>query len=323
MSQGRVDELQAQREMAGSSYHRPVMVEEVMQHLIGDLNGIYIDATLGGAGHTSVLLNHLEDKAAVIGLDRDADAHRAANAIVGNDKRFRSMQLEFSKINRCAAAFHFGHCDGVLADFGVSSYQLDTAERGFSFMQDGLLDLRMNPTKGETAAELLQKIDEKGLADMIFQFGEEKKSRQIARAVCRERMHRSIQTTSDLVGILDRALPPKNRIKSIARVFQALRIAVNDELGEIDRFLQSAFALLKRGGHLVLLTYHSLEDRRVKQFFTEKARGCICPPELPVCVCDHQPEGRVLTRKVITASAEEVEMNPRARSAKLRAIEKL
>ncbi|KAA3612108.1 MAG: 16S rRNA (cytosine(1402)-N(4))-methyltransferase RsmH [Calditrichaeota bacterium] len=323
MSQGRVDKLQDQREKASSDYHDPVMVAEVMQYLVGDLNGTYIDATLGGAGHTSVLLNQLSEEAVVIGLDRDADAHRAAAKRIGNDSRFIAVHGAFSEIASFADEHSIRGCDGILADLGVSSYQLDTAERGFSFMKEGPLDLRMNRDGGQTVAELLSGVDEKDLADIIYKFGEERKSRHIARVIVRERKINPIHMTQDLVRLLDAHLPAKNRIKSIARVFQALRIYVNDELGQLETFLRTSFDLLNSGGRLVVLTYHSLEDRLTKQFIAEKTRGCICPKEIPVCVCGHEPEGKSLIRKVITAQSDEVQRNPRARSAKLRAIEKI
>lgn len=294
-----------------------------MRFLIGNLNGTYIDATLGGAGHTSVLLNQLSESAQVFGLDRDPDAHQAAATRIGDDKRFTPVLGPFSGIREYARQQGIAGCDGILADLGVSSYQLDAADRGFSFMREGPLDLRMNQQSGRTAAELLADIDEKELADILFQYGEERKSRLIARAVVRERKMKALTKTTDLVRILDTCLPPGNRIKSFARVFQALRIAVNDELGELELFLEDAFQLLKSGGRLVILTYHSLEDRLVKRFIVEKSRNCICPPELPVCVCDHRAEGVALNRKVVTATAHEIKTNPRARSAKLRAIEKI
>ncbi|KAA3656581.1 MAG: 16S rRNA (cytosine(1402)-N(4))-methyltransferase RsmH [Calditrichaeota bacterium] len=315
--------MQKQHEIDDGSYHIPVMVDQVMQFLIGDLNGIYIDATLGGAGHTSVLLDHLNENAQVIGFDRDPDAHKAAADRIGGDKRFIPIFAPFSSIRTIASQHGISGCNGIFADFGVSSYQLDAAARGFSFMREGPLDLRMNQKDGPSAAELIEAIDEKDLADLIFRYGEERRSRGIAKAIVRERGKNAITKTTDLVSILDRCLPPKNRIKSIARVFQALRIAVNDELTELESFLDEAFHLLNPNGHLVMLTYHSLEDRLAKRFIVQKTRDCICPPELPICVCEHRAEGVSLTKKAVSATAEEIEKNPRARSAKLRAIKKI
>lgn len=299
------------------------MVKEIMEFLVGNPNGTYIDATLGGAGHTSALLNRLSSYAKVYGIDRDQDAHRAAKMRIGNDERFVPVQGPFSDVLIHAESNGIEACNGILADLGVSSFQLDTPERGFSYLREGPLDLRMDTEHGRTAAELLQDVEEKELADILFQFGEEKKSRKIARAIKNQQKTKPISTTMDLTGLLDRVLPPQNRIKSISRVFQALRIAVNDELGELDRFLDGAFQLLAKNGRLAILTYHSLEDRACKNFYKEKSTGCTCPPEFPVCICGKTAQARVITKKAVVATDDEIAANSRARSAKLRVLEKI
>ncbi|HHL72318.1 MAG TPA: 16S rRNA (cytosine(1402)-N(4))-methyltransferase RsmH [Bacteroidetes bacterium] len=299
------------------------MVQEVIDWLVTNPDGIYIDATLGGGGHTTALLQKLGVNARVIGIDRDTEAIDAASRRLAGEQRFSAVHGRFSEISSLADRLAVGPCDGIFADLGVSSHQIDTAGRGFSFMQDGPLDLRMNPAEGRPASELVMSLPADELASIFYRFGEERYSRRIAGKIVEERRKRELRSTAALVQVIEMVTPHKQRIKTLARIFQALRIAVNDELGELERFLAEGFQLLKPFGRMVLLTYHSLEDRIVKHFFVDKARACICPPEAPVCVCNHHPEARILTRRPVCAGAEEVARNPRARSAKLRAAEKI
>lgn len=312
-----------QGKTAAGKYHEPVLKREVIRFLLGDTNGIYVDATLGGAGHANYLLQHLDTHARLIGIDVDADALAFAAQRVGHDSRFQPVRGNFSQIADLLATVGVDACDGILADLGVSSHQIDTAGRGFSFMRNGPLDMRMDAELGLSAAELIEQSDEKELAAIFREYGEERHARRIARAVVDARRDAAITTTQDLVQVLERVVPERFRIKTLARVFQALRISVNKELDALRSFLPQAFALLKAGGRFAVISYHSLEDRIVKRFMVKKAKDCICPPEMPVCQCGHRAEGKLLTRKTIVASEEEIHSNPRARSAKLRAIEKI
>jgi 16S rRNA (cytosine1402-N4)-methyltransferase len=306
-----------------AAFHEPVLVDKVVSFLVGDRNGIYVDATLGGGGHAAALLANLDASARVVGIDADPAAIANAKNRLGNDPRISFARNRFSAIKKVLNDFGISGCDGILADLGISSHQIDTPARGFSYMADAPLDMRMNARKGEPASALLDRLDEKELAAMIRQYGEEKFARKIAGKIKAEHNKNPEWTTRRLAAVIERAVPVKFSIKSVARVFQALRIAVNDELGELSRFLPEAFTLLNPNGRLVVISYHSLEDRLVKRFFAEKVKKCICPPEVPICTCGHQPEGRLLTKKALTPDKEEVKRNSRARSAKLRAIEKI
>ncbi len=308
---------------AADRFHVPVLVREAIEYLVADRRGVYVDATLGGGGHTRAILDALDAGGRVIGIDMDPDAIAAARIKLGDDQRWVPVQARFSHIKEVVKEAGYKEIAGVLADFGVSSYQIDHPERGFSYMADGPLDMRMNPNAGAPASELLQKLDEAELASIFHRYGEERMARKIARAIVTKRKSRPIQRTRELAEIVESVVSGKHAVKSLARIFQALRIAVNEELQEIETFLNAAFQVLKPGGRLVVISYHSLEDRLVKRFFREKARGCICPPEVLKCTCGHQPEVQILTKKVVRASENEIQNNPRARSAKLRAFEKV
>lgn len=314
---------QSQRIAPPLEYHLPVMMDEVFSFLLTDHSGCYVDATLGGGGHASALLAQLNPDAILIGIDTDPDAVSETKKRLGGDSRVIIAFNNFSQIKTVLSELSVAGCNGILADLGVSSYQINTAERGFSYMKEGPLDMRMNPGAGLSAADLIAQTDEKELADLIFRYGEERHSRKIARRIKAVQQKKPITTTQALVDTIESILPMKARIKSLARVFQALRIAVNMEMAALETFLPSAFDALKMGGRLVVISYHSLEDRQVKRFMVEKCRTCICPPGMPICTCQHTQEGRLLTRKAIASSEEEVKNNPRARSAKLRAIEKI
>ncbi len=299
------------------------MVSETLSFLIAAHAGDYIDATLGGGGHARALLRKLEDGARVFGIDADPAAIAHASHLLEDDSRFTAIHDRFSNLITATQSIVRNGVDGVLADLGVSSHQINAPERGFSFQQSGPLDLRMNRKAGESAAELLSRVDEQELASILWKFGEERRSRLLAKRILQAQRTSPIQTTERLAEIVGREAPGKWRVKTLARVFQALRIAVNDELGELQRFLPNAFSLLKPDGKLVIISYHSLEDRLVKNFFREKARTCVCPQDAPICTCNHIQEGEILTRRVVTPSPQEVQQNPRSRSAKLRAIKKL
>lgn len=308
--------------------HLPVLFAEVMQSLNLAPGTVFVDGTLGGGGHTEGILQRTAPDGVVIGIDRDADALAAAGArLAPFGGRFRPVQANFAELAAVLQEQDIPQVDGVLLDVGVSSYQLDTPERGFSYMNDGVLDMRMDRRGGATAADLLAELSADELADIIFKYGEEKFSRRIARSIVAAREQQPVTGTLQLAEIVAGAIPAAARRAEkqhpAKRTFQALRIAVNDELGVLERGLAAAFAALKPGGRLAVITFHSLEDRIVKTYFAGRCQGCICPPEFPVCVCGRQPEGRLIKRRPITAGEAEIAANPRARSAKLRVIEKL
>lgn len=308
--------------------HLPVLFAETMQSLITRANGIYVDGTLGGGGHTEGILQRTAPDGVVVGIDQDEDAHAAAaKRLAPFGERFVPCRANFAEIAEVLAGLGIAEVDGVLLDIGVSSYQLDTPERGFSYMQDGALDMRMDRRGAQTAADLLAELSADELADIIYRYGEEKFSRRIARRIVEAREVAPITGTLQLADIVAGAIPAAARRQEkqhpAKRTFQALRIAVNDELGVLERGMRAAFAALRPGGRLAVITFHSLEDRIVKEYFASLARGCTCPPEFPVCVCGKTPQGRLYTRKPQVAGADELAANPRARSAKLRVIEKL
>jgi 16S rRNA (cytosine1402-N4)-methyltransferase len=262
----------------------------------------------------------------LLALDVDPTALSATSTRLARfGERVRYVQTYFDRIGEVAAAEHFTQADGILFDLGVSSPQFDTADRGFSFSKEAPLDMRLGPSAETTAAALVAGLPAEDLARIFWEFGDERHSRRIARRIVREREHEPIVTTTQLARIVAAARPPSRgeSIHPATRVFQALRIAVNDELGRLQRALPAALQTLRGGGRLVVISFHSLEDRIVKQFMRTESRDCICPPDLPVCVCGHRAALTILTRKPLTAGAEEVAANPRARSAKLRVAERL
>ena len=298
--------------------HQPVLLAKAVELLVHDPAGIYIDATLGGGGHAQEILKHLTT-GHLIGLDRDPDAIEYCREKFGES--IRLIQTQFSKIQRELTSIAPAGVQGVLFDFGVSSYQIENPARGFSFQQDGPLDLRMNPTSGQSAADLICSLSLPELRRLLRAYGEEPQAARIAKAIVYARQQHPIETTAELASVISKSVPAAG-VKALARVFQALRIAVNDELEEIERGLENAWTSLAVGGRLVALSYHSLEDRRAKMFFASKTRTCTCPPEQPICTCGGQAQAISLTKRLIRPTLEEIAKNSRARSARLRAIEK-
>jgi len=302
--------------------HIPVLLGETLTALMpdGSTPQRVIDGTLGAGGHTRALLD--AGAGEVLGLDQDASALVLArenlSAYVG---RLHTDHTNYENMVDAAARIGWDSVDAILLDVGVSSMQLDRAERGFSFSQDGPLDMRMDATSALSAADIVNQWDTKELTDIFYRYGEEKHSKRLAQAIVQ---HRPYTRTAELADIIDANKPAKwkESIHPATRVFQALRIAVNDELGVLERTLPQAIALLRPGGRLAVISFHSLEDRIVKQAFKHAAADCVCPPRQPVCTCDKQAEGLIITRKPITATDEEIERNPRSRSAKLRVLEK-
>jgi 16S rRNA (cytosine1402-N4)-methyltransferase len=305
-----------------SADHVPVLADEVRELLAVRPGETVIDGTFGAGGHARLLCGDLGGKGRFIAVDRDPDARayfdRFATAC-GVQARF--LRGDFATVLGQLAQNGL-RADAILLDLGVSSMQIDRPERGFSYAVDAPLDMRMDPSEPRSARELVNEADERELADVFRRYGEERFSRQIARAIVRRRAEAPFERTSDLVDVVRGAIPAPRRFGDghpAKRVFQALRIAVNDELGSLERALPEALSVLRPGGRIAVISFHSLEDRIVKRFFAAEARGCICPPDLPVCACGHEPRLRLLTRKAVRPSPGEVAGNARSASARLRA----
>ncbi len=303
------------------------MADEVVKLLITDPEGVYIELTAGTGGHLRALAEALGAHASLYGVDKDSKAVELATKNLGVYKQVKKIiRGSYGEIDRIAdqiGDISDKGFDGIFLDLGLSSQQLDDTARGFSFSREGPLDMRFDSQSAKlTAEDLINSLNEEKLAEIIRTFGEERLARQIARAIVRERKKGKIQTTGQLARLVRTTVNPTHQTKSLARVFQAFRIAVNHELEELQAALPKAFALLRTGGRMAVISYHSLEDRIVKQFFQREVKGCICPPSLPKCVCNRQPRARLITRKALTPRKEEIEQNPRARSAKLRVAEK-
>jgi 16S rRNA (cytosine1402-N4)-methyltransferase len=309
--------------------HLPVLAEEVMSMLAPAPGSLQIDATLGGGGHTERILEASDPDGRLLGLDADGAAiarvERRLAPRFGD--RLVLRQANFRELASVAPAAGFDRVDGLLFDLGLSSFQLADAERGFGIRTGGPLDMRFDTSRGVPAADLLATLDARELAALFRRFGEEPQAGRIARAIVESRRTTPVATAEELVALVERVAPGsprgRRRIHPATRVFQALRIAVNEELDALQDGLAAAVDLLRPGGRLVVLSYHSLEDRIVKRFIAAERRGCTCPPELPVCVCGRNPRLRLVTHPSLTPSATEVAANPRARSARLRAAERL
>lgn len=304
--------------------HQPVLLGPTVDNWLTDPHGCYIDCTAGGGGHTKALLERLMQDALVIAIDRDRDTLAETRLRVG-DPRVRFIEGDFRKLKVLLEQEGITQADGIMIDLGVSSFQLDQPERGFSFHEEARLDMRMDRSEKISAWDVVNHYDPADIADILFKYGEEKYARSIASAIARHRAERTIDTTLQLVEIIQGAVPAKyRREKHPARkTFQALRIEVNRELEAIEEVLPQAVEVLRPGGHLCIITFHSLEDRLVKKFMQVESKDCVCPPGLPVCICNHRPRLRIITRKPLIASDDECEANPRARSAKLRVAAKV
>ncbi len=307
--------------------HEPVLLNEVIELMAVKPDGVYLDGTAGGGGHSSAIASRLTS-GRLIALDRDMEAVAAAGARLAQyGERATVVHSNFSEMDRVCASLGINALDGVLLDLGVSSHQLDTPERGFSYISDAPLDMRMDASAALSAADVVNKYPREKLEKLIYEYGEEKFASRIVNKICEKRAQSPIRTTGELVALIKSALPAAALHSAehhpAMSTFQAIRIEVNGELEVIEPTIRRASSLLAPGGRMVVITFHSLEDRRVKQAFAGLARGCICPPDFPVCVCGRHPEVRVLTKKPITATAEELARNTRSHSAKLRAAEKL
>jgi len=304
--------------------HQPVLLEPTIAFLFTDPGGTYVDCTLGGGGHLQRLLDRLSPRARVIAIDQDREILEQTREKL-NDNRVTYVCANFRRLEEILFSQGVDQVNGILLDLGVSSFQLDTPERGFSFHQDAELDMRMDRENALTAQEMVNNYSEAQIADILFRFGEERYARRIASAIVEARRENEITTTMQLVEIIKEAVPAAyRREKHPARkTFQALRIAVNGEMESLQEVLPQAVNALGRDGRLCVISFHSLEDREVKRFLQQEARGCICPPQMPVCTCGHTPRLRLLNRKPVKADEHECERNPRARSARLRAAERI
>ena len=307
-------------------HHISVLLNECLDGLDIKPDGIYVDGTLGGAGHSSQIAKRLTT-GKLIGIDRDQVALQAAGerlAIYGD--RVKLVHANFCQMAQVLQELEIPGVDGILLDLGVSSPQLDDGSRGFSYMVDAPLDMRMNRQDALSAWQVVNTWSQEELKRILYTYGEERYAPQIAGAICRRREEKPIETTLELVDIIRSAMPPaalREKQHPAKRSFQAIRIAVNDELGSVEKVMKDAFDLLNPGGRLAVITFHSLEDRIVKVAMNDAAKGCTCPPSFPVCVCGKKPKVKLISRKPIVATQEELDENPRSRSAKLRVCEKL
>jgi len=305
----------------GALAHRPVLLRETIELLAAERGGLFVDCTVGLGGHSEAILQASSD-AQVLGIDRDDEALELARqrlALYGS--RFSAVHADFRELTRVLATAKVRQVHGVLADLGVSSLQLDSPGRGFSFRHEAPLDMRMDVSNGETAAELLGRLSEVQIANLIFEYGEEPRSRRIARAIVQRRERgQPVATTTDLANVIERAVGKgnKRRIHPATRTFQALRIAVNAELENLDRFQFDAVDHLEQAGRLAIISFHSLEDRIIKRTLQKLSGKCQCPPRLPKCICGATKRVEILTRRAIVPSESEIDENPRSRSAKLR-----
>ncbi len=308
--------------MVSLVFHEPVLKEEALSFLVTAKKGIYLDGTLGGGGHSEAILKNINKSGRLIALDLDNDAiHFSLTRL--KHKNFLVEQANFKNLGEVLKKLKIKRVHGILLDLGVSSYQIDTAEKGFSYRASGKLDMRMNSKQQLTAHEIANTFSEEKLCEIFKKYGEERRYRAISRVIIREREKNVIETTTDLQEIISMVLPYQNRVKSLSRIFQALRIAVNEELENLKAALESGLDYLTTGGRLVVISYHSLEDRIVKNFFKQESRRCVCPPDLPICVCGEPGRLKILTKRSIQPSKEEVQRNPRSRSARLRTAEML
>jgi len=304
-----------------NSLHQPVLLNESVEYLRAAIGKNIVDGTFGFGGHSKVILNN---GASVLGIDLDAHAISACKALAEKNDRLACFHGSFREIKKAISGCGWKNCDGILLDLGVSSYQLDDPAKGFTYRQNTNLDMRFNQTTGRTAEDILAESSEVELADIIYLYGEERKSRKIARAIVNARTEDGVHTAQQLKECVESAIgkgPTLNA--SLSRVFQAIRIAVNDELSSLTDTLVDAVDVLAPKGRLVVISYHSLEDRIVKKYFAKESTGCICPSDFPECRCSHHASIKLVTRKPVVAPDEEIITNPRSRSAKLRVVEKI
>lgn len=304
--------------------HRPVLLEECINGLNIVPDGIYVDGTMGGAGHSEEIVKHLSKKGLLIGIDRDEEALKAAKERLKKYENVRYIHGNHDDIDLLLSNIGIDKVDGILLDLGVSSYQLDEKSRGFSYIGNAKLDMRMDQTQSLTAEDVINDYSEEKLADLIYKYGEERFSKIIAKNICKQRKIKRIETTDELVNIIKESIPKskQNDGHPAKRTFQAIRIEVNNELEPLYNTVEKSIKLLKENGRLAIITFHSLEDRLVKDAFIEAQGRCTCPKDLPYCICNYKSYGKILTKKPILPSAEEQAENSRSKSAKLRIFER-
>ena len=306
--------------------HTPVLLNEVIDGLQIKKDGIYIDCTMGGGGHSSVIASHLSQKGQLIGFDRDMDAVKVCQNRFKNNHNVKVIHSNYKDALERLAELGIEEYDGLLIDLGVSSYQLDNGERGFSFNHEGRLDMRMDKSQDLDAYYVINNYSPERLTQILYRYGEEDNARRIVQNICKAREIAPIETTSQLKEIIESAFPKKviyGKGGVSKKTFQAIRIEVNEELDGLDKTVEQLALKLKSGGRMAVITFHSLEDRIVKNVFKDLSTGCICPPKIPICICGHKPSVKLVNRKPIIAGKEELDQNSRSSSAKLRVIEKL
>lgn len=310
--------------MDHADYHEPVLLTEVVDHLVTDCSGIYIDCTIGGGGHSIAILKRLTKHGLLIGIDRDDEAiTHARGRLAPFKEQILLKRNSFSNLSAILEEERIQGVDGILLDLGLSSRQIDRSVRGFSYLSDAPLDMRMDQDQPLTAEIVVNDYPVTKLKTIFRDYGEEKFAGQIAARIEKVRQERRIISTSQLTEIIFQVVPYKMRLKSVARVYQSIRIFTNDELMQLKSVLTQILPCLKIHARCVTLAYHSLEDRMIKEFMQSKANPCICPPDLPVCGCGRQPEIHIITKRAVRPSGEEVARNPRSRSARMRCIEKI
>lgn len=305
------------------AFHKPVLLQEVLDALDLASGRIFCDVTLGDGGHSKAILESLDAEGLVIGIDRDAQAiERAQHRLAPFGERFKALQGNFAEIKELLTSINVRQVDGIVCDLGVSMLQISEPSRGFMYSADGPLDMRMQSSAGPTAGDIINEFSEKDIADILYKYGEERRSRRIARFICDARKTKKLTTTAEFAGVVRSAVGENHIIKTLARVFQALRIYINEELRSIERFLPDALEVLSPGGRLAVIEYHSLESRLVKDFIYRETHPCTCPKELPQCICGKEPTIKVIS-KLIKPTDEEISENSSARSARMRVIEKI
>ena len=302
--------------------HIPVLLKETIEGLNIKPEGIYVDGTIGGAGHSKEIIKKLSPKGTLIGIDRDEEALKAAKKNLEGNNNYKLVHGNHDNIREILEELGIVKVNGILLDLGVSSYQLDEKTRGFSYISNNRLDMRMDKCQKLSAYEVVNEYEESKLADIIYKYGEEKYARKIAQNICATRKTRPIETTKDLVEIIEKVLPKTKEGHPAKRTFQAIRIEVNNEIEPLYNTVLDSIDCLKEEGRLCIITFHSLEDRAVKEAFIEAQGKCTCPKDLPYCICGYKSLGNIITKKPIEASKEEVKVNTRAKSAKLRIFEK-
>ena len=305
--------------------HEPVMLKECVEALNINPDGIYVDGTLGGAGHSIEILKKLSPNGRLIGIDRDEEALKASEKRLKDFKNVTYIHGNHDDIQEILQDLGIQEVDGILLDLGVSSYQLDEKSRGFSYMSDNILDMRMDTSKGITAKDVINTYSEEQLSDILWKYGEEKFSKQIAKNICKVRKEKEITTTKELVEIIEKTIPRAMQKDGhpAKRTFQAIRIEVNNEIEPLYKTIENSIYCLKQHGRLVVITFHSLEDRLVKNAMLDMQGKCTCPKDLPYCICGYKSFGKIINKKPIIATEEEQKRNPRAKSAKVRIFERI